>query len=76
MLTIGVVVLGITDRPRATEFWRQALGYVLHDDGFGGWATVLEPYVDSTYPSACRQNPVARGPSVMPSTTTPIVGTL
>ena len=43
VLTIGVVVLGITDGPRATEFWRQALGYVLRTDGFGGWATVLEP---------------------------------
>jgi catechol 2,3-dioxygenase-like lactoylglutathione lyase family enzyme len=43
VLTIGVVVLGITDGPRATEFWRQALGYVLRDDDFGGWATVLEP---------------------------------
>jgi catechol 2,3-dioxygenase-like lactoylglutathione lyase family enzyme len=43
VLTIGVVVLGITDGPQATEFWRQALGYELRTDGFGGWATVLEP---------------------------------
>jgi hypothetical protein len=43
VLTIGVVVLGITDGPRATEFWRQALAYVLRNDGFGGWAIVLEP---------------------------------
>ena len=43
MLTIGVVVLGITDGPRATEFWRRALGYELRSDGFGGWATVLQP---------------------------------
>ena len=43
VLTIGVVVLGITDGPRATEFWRRALGYELRSDGFGGWSTVLEP---------------------------------
>jgi catechol 2,3-dioxygenase-like lactoylglutathione lyase family enzyme len=43
VLTIGVVVLGTTDGPRATEFWRQALGYELRTDGFGGWATVLQP---------------------------------
>jgi catechol 2,3-dioxygenase-like lactoylglutathione lyase family enzyme len=43
VLTIGVVVLGTTDGPRATEFWRQALGYVLRTDGFGGWKNVLEP---------------------------------
>jgi catechol 2,3-dioxygenase-like lactoylglutathione lyase family enzyme len=40
---MGVVVLGVTDRPRAAEFWRQALGYELRTDGFGGWATVLVP---------------------------------
>jgi catechol 2,3-dioxygenase-like lactoylglutathione lyase family enzyme len=43
VLTVGVVVLGVTDVPRATEFWREALGYALRDDGFGGWSTVLEP---------------------------------
>ena len=43
MLTIGVVVLGITDVPRAREFWRQALGYEVRTDGFGGWQTVLVP---------------------------------
>ena len=43
VLTIGVVVLGVTDAPRAAEFWRRALGYELRRDGFGGWATVLEP---------------------------------
>ena len=41
MLTIGVVVLGVTDVRRAAGFWRAALGYELHEDGFGGWATVL-----------------------------------
>jgi catechol 2,3-dioxygenase-like lactoylglutathione lyase family enzyme len=27
MLTFGVVVLGVTDRARAEEFWCAALGY-------------------------------------------------
>ena len=43
MLTFGVVVLGVTDRPRAEAFWSAALGYRLRDGGFGGWARVLEP---------------------------------
>jgi catechol 2,3-dioxygenase-like lactoylglutathione lyase family enzyme len=43
MLKLGVVVLGVTDRPRAEEFWCAALGYRVRDDGFGGWARVLEP---------------------------------
>jgi catechol 2,3-dioxygenase-like lactoylglutathione lyase family enzyme len=41
VLSFGVVVLGAVDVPRATEFWRAALGYELRTDGFGGWATVL-----------------------------------
>src|SRR4051812_45662985 len=43
MLTIGVVALGVTDVPRAREFWRAALGYDVRTDGFGGWSTVLVP---------------------------------
>jgi catechol 2,3-dioxygenase-like lactoylglutathione lyase family enzyme len=43
MLTFGVVVLGVTDRPRAERFWSAALGYRVREDGFGGWAKVLEP---------------------------------
>lgn len=43
MLTIGVVALGVTDTERAAEFWRQALGYELREDGYGGWAKVLVP---------------------------------
>ncbi len=43
MLTIGVVALGVGDVERATEFWREALGYDLRTDGFGGWSTVLVP---------------------------------
>jgi catechol 2,3-dioxygenase-like lactoylglutathione lyase family enzyme len=43
VLAIGVVALGAADVPRATSFWRAALGYDLREDGFGGWSTVLEP---------------------------------
>jgi catechol 2,3-dioxygenase-like lactoylglutathione lyase family enzyme len=43
MLNFGVVVLGVTDVQRATEFWSTALGYRLREDGFGGWAKVLMP---------------------------------
>jgi hypothetical protein len=43
MLTFGVAVLGVTDRRRAEEFWCEALGYEVRDDGFGGWARVLVP---------------------------------
>jgi len=43
VLTIGVVALGVADVERAAEFWREALGYDLRTDGFGGWATVLTP---------------------------------
>ena len=43
MLSFGVVVLGVTDVPRAAGFWSAALSYELREDGFGGWATVLVP---------------------------------
>jgi len=43
MLTFGVVVLGVTDRQRAEDFWCGALGYQVHDGPFGGWARVLTP---------------------------------
>ena len=43
MLTFGVMVLGVSDRPRAEEFWCAALGYRVREDGSGGWARVLEP---------------------------------
>jgi catechol 2,3-dioxygenase-like lactoylglutathione lyase family enzyme len=43
VLTVGVVALGVTDVPRATEFWRVALDYEVRTDGWGGWATVLTP---------------------------------
>ncbi|WP_448627864.1 VOC family protein [Geodermatophilus sp. URMC 64] len=43
MLTVGVVAVGVEDVERAAAFWTRALGYVVRRDGFGGWATVLEP---------------------------------
>ena len=43
MLTFGVVVLGVTDRRRAEEFWCAALGYEVREDGFGGRARILIP---------------------------------
>ena len=43
MLTFGVVVLGVTDRQRAEEFWCAALGYQAREGPYGGWARVLTP---------------------------------
>jgi catechol 2,3-dioxygenase-like lactoylglutathione lyase family enzyme len=43
VLTIGLIALGVGDVRRAAEFWCEALGYELREDGFGGWATVLVP---------------------------------
>lgn len=43
MLTFGVVVLGVTDRDRAADFWCQALGYERQDHPFGGWDVTLVP---------------------------------
>src|ERR1700761_1796917 len=60
VLTIGVVVLGVTDGPRATEFWRRALGYELRGDGFGGWTTVLEPPGGGPGPKVALQRSVAQ----------------
>ena len=39
MLKFGVVVLGVTDRQRAEEFWCAALGYQARKEPFGGWAS-------------------------------------
>jgi catechol 2,3-dioxygenase-like lactoylglutathione lyase family enzyme len=41
LLHVGVLALGVTDVQRAATFWREALGYEIRTDGFGGWATVL-----------------------------------
>ena len=57
MLTVGVVVLGVDDVQRATRFWTEAVGYRLHPEGFGGWATVLVPADDqSGTPIALQRN--------------------
>jgi catechol-2,3-dioxygenase len=36
VLTLGVVVLGVTGVQRAAAFWTAALGYEVRRDGFGG----------------------------------------
>ena len=43
MLTFGVVVLGVTDPPRAEEFWCRAIGYRVSERPFGGWPRPLIP---------------------------------
>jgi catechol 2,3-dioxygenase-like lactoylglutathione lyase family enzyme len=43
MLSYGLVVLGVSDVPRAELFWCAALGYERCPDPFGGWSTVLVP---------------------------------
>jgi catechol 2,3-dioxygenase-like lactoylglutathione lyase family enzyme len=43
MLSIGTVVIGVTDMRRAVEFWSEALGYVAIEDRAGPTWTVLEP---------------------------------
>ncbi len=43
MLTLGVIVIGVTDVERAARFWSDALGYERRHEGFGGWANVLIP---------------------------------
>lgn len=42
MLTIGSVVWGVRDVPRAIEFWAEALDYRLREEPDVDWA-VLEP---------------------------------
>jgi len=43
VLTLGVIVLGVTDVSRAAAFWLGALGYRRHPEGYGGWTNVLVP---------------------------------
>jgi catechol 2,3-dioxygenase-like lactoylglutathione lyase family enzyme len=43
VLNMGVIVLGVTDRERATAFWSAALGWDVRTDGFGGWAVLVTP---------------------------------
>ena len=48
MLTVGVIVLGVSDVERAATFWCEAIGYERRTDGFGGWAVVLTPAAGGT----------------------------
>lgn len=42
MLSIGTIVMGAADVPRAAEFWSRALGYVPRDGGVkDGWAVLV-----------------------------------
>jgi|SRR5579871_5759961 len=43
-VSVGVVVLGVSDVGRAASFWCGALDYEMRTDGFGGWAVVLVPH--------------------------------
>lgn len=43
VVEFGVVVLAVSDRDRASAFWRSALSYRARTDGYGGWSVVLEP---------------------------------
>ncbi|MFR9675980.1 VOC family protein [Streptomyces sp. TR06-5] len=47
MLTIGSVVMGVSDVPRATAFWTRALGYVPREEPEDDWV-VLVPGDDGT----------------------------
>lgn len=42
MLSIGAVIVGVSDMRRAVEFWTKALGYVPQDEVTDAW-TFLEP---------------------------------
>ena len=41
MLSIGTVVVGVTDVGRAAGFWQQALGYVPRDELQDDWAVLI-----------------------------------
>jgi catechol 2,3-dioxygenase-like lactoylglutathione lyase family enzyme len=56
VLSVGAIVLGVTDVPRAVRFWQAALGYRLHPNGFGGAAPVLVPAGGSGTPIALQRN--------------------
>jgi catechol 2,3-dioxygenase-like lactoylglutathione lyase family enzyme len=60
VLTIGVVALGVTDRTRAQAFWSRALGFTAREDGFGGWAVVLEPPGGAPGPRIALQRSLAQ----------------
>lgn len=41
MLTIGSIVWGVRDLPRAIAFWSQALGYRLRNEPDDDWAVLV-----------------------------------
>ncbi|WP_156726070.1 VOC family protein [Streptomyces apocyni] len=41
MLSIGSVVLGVSDVPRAAAFWAEALGYVPREEADDGWVVLV-----------------------------------
>jgi len=41
MLTVGSVVLGVSDVPRAVAFWTAALGYVPREETEYDWAVLV-----------------------------------
>lgn len=59
MLSVGAIVLGVHDVPRAVRFWQEALGYRLHEEGFGGAATILVPHDGAGTPIALQRNETA-----------------
>lgn len=50
MLSIGTVVVGVSDVGRAVEFWTKALGYVPRDDEYDEtWAVLVPPGGSGTH---------------------------
>ena len=43
MLSIGTVVVGVSDMRRAVEFWTKALGYAPRDKVTDGWTFLIPP---------------------------------
>jgi catechol 2,3-dioxygenase-like lactoylglutathione lyase family enzyme len=43
MLSIGTVVVGVSDMRRAVEFWTKALGYAPRDEVTDGWTFLVPP---------------------------------
>jgi len=49
MLSIGTVVLGVTDFPRALHFWTNALRYVPREEPEEDWAVLVPPEGTGTH---------------------------
>ena len=43
MLTVGSIVIGVSDVPRATRFWSEALGYVPRNEPEPDWVVLRPP---------------------------------